>query len=265
MLSYYSIRIWEEKVTLFYMNISDLSRFFLGLCVLVICGTLHGQSAIDAEQPFDSQSAGTVPWGSTQIEAGGWLQWETPEGEEVETFSYAVPVGIIRYGFRERLEVRVAARFSESLGEAEEARGGIKWNIVPDADRFRVAWVSELEADLNRLSSSSRVPSRHRMCADWTDGKRWSVRANWGLRWGADSTEMVVAGAVARQVGWQGWTVFVEPVWRTVGGGRVHAGALLDIDEEAQVNVGFERDVDTGDFRFTFGYCRRIFPPSTTP
>jgi len=247
------------------MIISYLRYFFPCVAALVVCGILRGQSAIDAEQPFDSQSAGTVPWGSTQIEAGGWLQWETPANAEVEEFSYAVPVGIIRYGFRDQLEVRVGARFSQSLGEAEEAHGGIKWNIVPDADRFRVAWISELEADLNRVSSSTRVPSRHRMCADWTNGNRWSARANWGVRWGGDSTEMVVASAVARQMGWQGWTVFVEPVWRTVGGMRLHAGALLDINEEGQVNVGFERDLDTGDFRFTFGYCRRIFAPSANP
>jgi hypothetical protein len=40
----------------------------------------------------------------------------------------------------------------------------------------------------------------------------------------------------------------------------MHAGALLNVDDEAQVNAGFERDLDTGDFRFTFGYCRRIAP-----
>ena len=247
------------------MIFNHLNHILSALFVLVLAAGVTGQSAIDTEQPFASNSAGTIPQGSTQFEVGGWLQWETPEGAQAEEFSYAVPVGIIRYGWRDRLEVRVGARFTESLGEAEEARGGIKWNIVPETERFRAAWISELEADLNRVTSSTRVPSRHRMCADWTDGKRWSARANWGLRWGADSTEMVVSGAVARQVGWQGWTVFVEPVWRTVGGGRVHAGALLDIEEEAQINVGFERDVDTGDFRFTFGYCRRIFPPLTTP
>lgn len=229
----------------------------------MVAGTAIGQSAIDAEQPFESNAAATVPLGATQVEVGGWLEWSTPAGSEVEEFSYAVPVGTIRYGWRDRLEVRVGARFSESLGQAEQARGGIKWTIVPDADRFRVAWVSVVETSLNSVSASTRVPSTHRMCADWTDGDRWSARANWGARWGADSTEMLVSGAVARQVGWQGWTVFVEPVWRTVGGGRVHAGALLNVDDEAQVNVGFERDLDTGDFRFNFGYCRRLMPQRT--
>ena len=247
------------------MILSDLTRIFSAVFALLLAATATSQSAIDAEQPFVSNSAGTVPLGSTQIEAGGWLQWATPDGEEVEEFSYAVPVGVIRYGFRERIEVRVGARFSQSLGEADEARGGIKWNIVPDANRFRVAWVSELEADLNRVSASTRIPSRHRMCAEWTDENRWSARANWGVRWGADSTEMIVAAAVARQVGWQGWTVFVEPVWQTTGGMRLHAGALLDVDEIAQVNVGFEQALKNDAFRFTFGYSRRIFLSSTNP
>lgn len=245
------------------MIFSVLSQILAFSTFLLFTATSAGQSALDAEQPFASNSAGIVPVHQTQFEVGGWLEWTTLEGEEVETFNYAVPVGIIRYGWRDRLEVRVGARFSESLGQAEEARGGIKWNIVPDADRFRVAWVSELETSLNTVSASTRVPSTHRMCADWTDGERWSARANWGARWGADSTEMLVSGAVARQVGWQGWTVFVEPVWRTAGGGRVHAGALLNVEDEAQVNVGFERDLDTGDFRFTFGYCRRLLPQPT--
>lgn len=249
------------------MIINYLRRISIALSLFFAIGKATGQSAIDAEQPFESNAAAIVPMGATQVEVGGWLEWSTPAGSEVEEFNYAVPIGIIRYGWRDRLEVRVGARFSESLGQAEEARGGIKWTIVPDADRFRVAWVSELETSLNNVSTSTRVPSTHRMCADWTDGDRWSARANWGARWGADSTEMLVSGAVARQVGWQGWTVFVEPVWRTVGGGRLHAGALLNVEDEAQVNVGFERDLDTGDFRFTFGYCRRFLPqrPETTP
>lgn len=242
------------------MIFSHLPRIFSGLFVLVLAACATGQSTIDAEQPFESNSAGTVPLGSTQFEVGGWLQWETPEGAEVEEFSYAVPVGIIRYGWRDRLEVRVGARFAESLGQAEQARGGIKWNIVPEMDGFRAAWISELETSLNSVSTSTRVPSRHRMCLDWTNGDRWSARGNWGLRWGSDSTEMIVAGGVAREVGWQGWTVYIEPVWSKVGGGRMHAGALLDTGDDAQVNVGFERDLDTGDFRFTFGYCRRITP-----
>ena len=112
------------------MILNRLNRILCGIAAFAFASIATGQSAIDAEQPFAAHSAGTVPWGSTQIEAGGWLQWETLDGEEAETFSYAVPVGVIRYGFRERLEVRVGARFSQSLGEAEEARGGIKWNIV---------------------------------------------------------------------------------------------------------------------------------------
>ena len=47
---------------------------------------------------------------------------------------------------------------------------------------------------------------------------------------------------------------------RRYGGGRIHAGALLDTGDDAQVNIGFERDLDMGDFRFIFGYCRRITP-----
>ena len=121
------------------MIFSYSTRALAGLFFLVLVSSATGQSAIDTEQPFASNSAGTVPQGSMQFEVGGWLQWETPEGAQVEEFSYAVPVGVIRYGWRERLEVRVGARFTESLGQAEQAHGGIKWNIVPQMDGFRAA------------------------------------------------------------------------------------------------------------------------------
>lgn len=240
-------------------------RWLIAASALVSAAGLCAQSGLDTEQPFVSNSAGLIPTEAVQIEAGGWLEWFTPQGAESEEFRYAVPLGIIRYGWRDRLEIRVGARFNQSLGQAEEARGGFKWNVVPDAERFRVAWVSELETQLNSVSTSTRVPSQHRMCADWNDGKRWSARANWGVRWGGDSTEMVVAAAAAREVGWQGWTAYIEPVWRSVGGWRLHAGALLAVGDDGQVDVGFQRDLDRGDFRFTFGYTRRLWrePDST--
>jgi hypothetical protein len=247
------------------MFFSYLSRFVAVLCtgLFSACAALS-QGLLGTEQPFESASALVVPLGATQIEAGGWLQWATPEGEQVEDFTYAVPLGIIRYGFRERVEVRVGAQFSQSLGQAETARAGIKWDIVPDADRFRVAWISEIETRLNSISTNTRAPSQHRMCAAWTDEDRWSARANWGVRWGADSTEMIVAAAAAREVGWQGWTVFLEPVWRSTTGVRVHAGALLEVGDDAQVDIAFQRDLDTGDLRFTFGYSRRLWRTEET-
>ena len=36
----------------------------------------------------------------------------------------------------------------------------------------------------------------------------------------------------------------------------ISRGGLLQIGEESQMDVGFQRDFDTGDFLFTFGYCR---------
>ena len=75
---------------------------------------------------------------------------------------------------------------------------------------------------------------------------------------------MVVAAAAAREVGWQGWTVFLEPVWRSTTGVRFHAGALLEVGDNAQVDVAFQRDLDTGDLRFTFGYSRRLWRSEET-
>ena len=76
---------------------------------------------------------------------------------------------------------------------------------------------------------------------------------------------MVDDDDAAWQVGWQGWTVFVEPVWQTVGGIRLHAGGILNVDEIAQVSVGIEQSLNKDAFRFTFGYCRRILPTPTFP
>ena len=43
----------------------------------------------------------------------------------------------------------------------------------------------------------------------------------------------------------------------------ISRGGLLQIGEESQMDVGFQRDFDTGDFRFTFGYCRNLWQAET--
>jgi len=224
----------------------------------------NAQGELGTEQPFESPSGTVIPQGQIQTEIGGWIEWATAEGEEVEDFSYSIPIGIIRYGLRDRLELRVGARFAENLGAAESARAGLKWSIVPGSQRLQIAWISEIESLLNSVSLKTRAPTIHRMCASWTDENRWSARAHWGLQWESDSTEMVVAGALAREVGWQGWTLYAEPIWRARTGGRLHVGGLLEIGEESQVDIGFQRDFDTGDFRFNFGYSRRLLPTAST-
>ena len=235
--------------------------FMMGLVLMTPRGIAQGE--MGTEQPFESPSGRGIQKGRVQTEIGGWIQWATPEGEEVEDFSYSIPIGIIRYGWRDRLELRVGAQFAENLGEAESARAGLKWSIVPGPQRLQIAWISEIENRLNDVSLQTRAPTIHRMCASWTNEQRWSARGHWGLRWESDSTDMVVAGALAREVGWQGWTVYVEPIWRESTGGRIHVGGLLQIGEESQMDVGFQRDLNTGDFRFTFGYCRNLWQAET--
>lgn len=43
----------------------------------------------------------------------------------------------------------------------------------------------------------------------------------------------------------------------------ISRGGLLQIGEESQMDVGFQRDLNTGDFRFTFGYCRNLWQAET--
>ena len=43
----------------------------------------------------------------------------------------------------------------------------------------------------------------------------------------------------------------------------ISRGGLLQIGEESQMDVGFQRDFDTGVFLFTFGYCRILWQAET--
>jgi len=43
----------------------------------------------------------------------------------------------------------------------------------------------------------------------------------------------------------------------------ISRGGLLQIGEESQMDVGFQRDLDSSDFRFNFGYCRNLWQAET--
>ena len=59
-----------------------------------------------AERPMETVSSSILPQGFGQIEAGGYAQWLTSDDDPVPEFSYAVPIGLIRYGWKERIELR---------------------------------------------------------------------------------------------------------------------------------------------------------------
>lgn len=244
--------------TLFFNPLKN--GFMAGLVYFLIGISSNGQSqeSIQTDRPTESFGASVVAMGGTQVEAGGWLQWATPVGEELADFSYALPIGTIRYGWKERLELRVGAQFSQTLGEAEQARFGIKWNILPESEQVQLVWLSELETSLSRgVSLETRAPSHHRLCAGWSDSKDWSALANVGFSADSDSVQWMASAVVSRRVGRQGWSAFAEPVLLGTGM-QFNAGALLVLDDDAQIDFGYNRDITSGDYRILFGYSKRF-------
>ena len=88
---------------------------------------------------MESISSAVIPNGSKQIEAGGYAQWLTIDDDPVPDFSYAVPIGLLRYGWKERVELRAGAQWAQSLGAPQQARLGDQMERPAAEER---AWAS---------------------------------------------------------------------------------------------------------------------------
>jgi hypothetical protein len=217
-----------------------------------------------AERPMETVSSSIIPQGSGQIEAGGYAQWLTIGDAPVPDFSYAVPIGLIRYGWKERVELRAGAQWAQSLGAPQQARFGVKWNAMPQKKGLGISLNAEFETSLSQgLSVGKATPMDLRICADWNSYERWSARSNVRLYAG----RLRFSAAAMCTTGRQGWSLMAETNWTTGQGWDLQAGAFLAINENSRFDFTYFRqsrngaiaqEFNTKMYQLRFGYSRRI-------
>lgn len=192
------------------------------------------QGDLATDRPSESAAATLLPAGFARAEVGGRLDWETVVASGEQTFSYAAPLGVVRYGLSDVLELRVGARFSQQVGAVDDAMVGAKVRLPGDFwGETDACYLVELNVDPARgWSPGQNVPSAHRLCVGTAIGHLWSVTGNAGWMRAAGASTWMGSLAVGRELGVQGWTGFVEPF--------VYSGAPL------RVNAGFQRTLKDG-------------------
>ena len=243
------------------------------LLLLAILGSTPALAQFDVEQvndfadrPMESISSAVIPNGSKQIEAGGYVQWLTIDDDQVPDFSYAGPIGLLRYGWKERIELRAGAQWGQSLGTPQQARLGIKWNALPQKKNLGISINAEFETSPEQgLSLGSDVPLDLRVCADWNSFGRWTARSNVMLYQG----RLGFSAAMMCSAGRQGWWLMAETNWMTGQGWDLQAGAFLAINENSRFDFTYYRQSRNGEiaqalnssmYQLRFGYSRRILP-----
>ena len=102
----------------------------------MLCGEAwtQGESEGDlaSDRPSESAAASLLPAGFGRAEIGGRMTWLTDAESGAQTFSYAAPLGVLRYGMNEWVELRVGARFSGSVGAVDDAMLGAKLRLPGD-------------------------------------------------------------------------------------------------------------------------------------
>lgn len=212
-------------------------------------------SPFQAERPMESISSAVVPAGQMQIEAGGYAQWFTPTDAQVPDFSYAVPIGLLRFGWKERVELRVGAQWSQSLGESQQAKVGFKWNLLSPKNGLGISLNTEFETSLAEpLSWEKQIPMDLRLCVDWDTFERWSIRSNLQLY----SGRIGWSAAAIRATGRQGWSIMAETHWVPLRGWNIHAGAFLAINDKSRFDFTYFREFQPDMVQIRFGYSRQI-------
>ena len=216
-------------------------------------------SPFQAERPMESISSSIVPAGQVQIEAGGYAQWYTPPDAQVPDFSYAVPIGLLRFGWKERVELRAGARWSQSLGESQKAKLGLKWNAFTSQNGLGISLNGEFETNITQpLSWGNEIPMDLRLCIDWNTFEKWDIRSNVKLYNGS----LAWSAAAMRKTGRQGWSLMTEANWLSRSGWNVHIGAFLAVQENSRFDFTYFRELHSELYQLRFGYSRRIIRTS---
>ena len=263
---------WVEKHLPLRVPYIRNMKNLLALVFVLLSLSASAQSEVNgysgfAERPMETVSSGILPQGLGQIEAGGYAQWLTSDDDPVPEFSYAVPIGLIRYGWKERVELRAGAQWAQSLGAPQQARFGVKWNALPQKKGLGISVNAEFETSASQgLSVGKAAPMDLRICADWNSFERWSARSNVRLYAG----RLRFSAAAMCRAGRQGWSLMAETEWDAVQGWNFHAGAFLAVNDNSRFDFTYYRqsqieEIDaafnSSMYQLRFGYSRRIFAP----
>ena len=225
---------------------------------LVLAGTLvfdgKAQGDVATDRPSESAAATLVPVGISRAELGAQMNWFTTPLDE-PGFSYAVPIGIIRYGLQEGIELRVGAQFAQQLGELQSAMLGAKFQIPGKFwGQTDAAWLVELPINPRQgWATGQSLPMSHRLCIGHSLGDLSAVTGNAGWSISNGISTWMASMALSRPLGHQGWTGFIEPYLYSGNPVRFNAGAQLVLDNDLMVDFVYGRDFTSGDVMIGVG------------
>lgn len=210
----------------------------------VSAGWLAAQGDLATDRPSESAAATLIPAGIGRAELGGLLNWFTEANGE-PGFSYAVPIGTVRYGLSEDWELRVGAQFAQQLGALQGAMVGAKYRLPGSFwGGLDACWLVELPINpAQGLTLSGNLPMAHRLCIGSPVGQRGGLTGNAGWALDGGASTWMASLALSRELGVQGWTGFIEPFVYT--------------DRPVHLNFGVQRTVQ-GDWMIDFVYGRNL-------
>lgn len=224
------------------------------MLALLSTGIAQAQGDIATDRPSESAAATVVPEGFGRAEIGGVMNWTT-DADGLPGFSYSVPLGVMRYGVREGIELRAGARFAQQVGEVQDALLGAKLAIPGKFwGELDACWLAEFGLNPGATVSSLKgVPMSHRLCFGRSWGQLWSATSNVGWAKKADGSAWMASLAVSRVVGVQGWSAFVEPFAFQGTGASMNLGFQRVVDEAWMMDIVYGRNLATGDVQVGLG------------
>lgn len=214
----------------------------------------QGESEGDlaSDRPSESAAASLLPSGFGRAEIGGRMTWLTDAESGAQTFSYAAPLGVLRYGINEWVELRVGARFSGSVGAVDDAMLGAKLRLPGGFwGETKACYLVEANMDPSRgRGVNLKVPSAHRICVGTTISHHWSLTGNAGWLRDSGMSSWMGSLAVGRELGVQGWSGFVEPYLYSGAPLRINAGFQRQLPEEMQADICLGRNLTGPETQF---------------
>ncbi len=240
-----------------------MKAFFLSFIVaLAAVGSVVAQGDLATDRPSESAAATLVPVGFGRAEIGGQLTWFTLDTGE-PGFTYAAPLGVLRYGVKDWLEFRAGAQFAQTLGEVDNAMLGAKLALPGEFwGDLDACWLVELGISPGASWAPGQgVPMAHRFCFGRSVGQLGSLTGNLGWSRAAGVSRWLGSLVLGRELGNQGWTGFVEPVISSDLGGQVNVVFQRVVDDAWHMDVVYGRDFQTGDVRFGLGVSFSLAQP----
>jgi hypothetical protein len=227
----------------------------IGWAVIFLnAGIARAQGDIATDRPSESAAATVVPEGFGRAEIGGVMNWTT-DADGLPGFSYSAPLGVMRYGVREGIELRAGARFAQQVGEVQDALLGAKL-AVPGTfwGELEACWLAEFGLNPGaQVTSLKGIPMSHRLCVGRSWGQLWSATSNLGWAKGADGSAWMASMVVSRVMGVQGWSAFLEPFAFQGAGASMNLGFQRTIDDTWMMDFVYGRHLETGDVQVGLG------------